>query len=347
MKDRRQNLRWLCGLACLVAAIYSWAEQVALGQDCPCLGARAGWITEGRDSLQPDYLTEYPSGEFGLAGLSDNMAACQGPFCGSTCRAEGITFSAEITFVDVWQRDGNDLAARLLEFQTPAAPAIGNLDPSVDPSPLITFGYQTCEGLGFQVRLWEFDNSVSQAITPVAPGAPTSVAHAWDVMLLDVEVAYSSIYRQAWDITLSGGYRFVEYEEGAILRDTNTQIAAVRSRYVGNGVTGAVNVRRQLTDHLSIMANPRYSLLLGGESIVPMGVTLPARPLSTTFDARYILEAKLGLSWESPICGGGVWFARGGYEVQYWNDFVPPIDNQTRHASTVFGGLFFAVGIQR
>ena len=232
-----------------------------------------------------------------------------------TPAAEGIVFSAEITLVDVWQRNRSDIAARLLEIQTPVAPPIDNLDPSVDPASLITFGYITCDGLGFQGRFWQFDNEVSQQVTLPGPADPNSVTHAWDSMVFDMEVTQSAIYGQVWDIMLSGGFRFAEYEEGATVRRDNRQLASVRARYAGGGLTGAVAMRRQITKHFSLMANPRLSFILGGESITPStGLDLSPQTVSDSFDPRYILEAKAGVSYEIPICGGGVWFFRGGYE---------------------------------
>ncbi len=329
-------------------ALAAFGAAGLLAQDCPCPGAGAGWFSERHEMMHPEFMSEFPSGEFGNYARTNNMAACSGPFCGYSCRAEGLVFSAEMTLADVWQRDRSDIAARFLAIQTPAAPAIDNLDPRVDSSPLITFGYMTCEGLGFQGRFWEFDTIVSQGVTPPGPADPNLVTHAWDATVFDMEVTYSSIYDQGWDIMLSGGYRFTEYEEGATLRRDNTQLASVRTRYIGSGLTGAVALRRQITNRFSLMANPRVSYLLGGESITPSsGLNLPPQPLNDTFDPRYVLETKVGVSYECPICGGGVWFTRGGYEVQYWNDFVPSLDSQTRRASTILNGFFFAVGLQR
>ena len=56
---------------------------------------------------------------------------------------------------------------------------------------------------------------MSQPVTPPGPADPNLVTHAWDATVFDMEVTYSSIYAQVWDIMLSGGYRFTEYEEGA------------------------------------------------------------------------------------------------------------------------------------
>jgi len=64
-------------------------------------------------------------------------------------------------------------------------------------------------------------------------------------------------------------------------------------------------------------------------------------------NAALALVWKRRISYEIPICGGGAWFTRAGYEVQYWNDFVVPIGDETRPTSTVFHGFFAAIGLQR
>lgn len=326
MKTELRFLPLLFGLA-LAACNLSLAG----AQDCPCPGAAPSWFGDA------DGWGEVPSGEFGAPGrVGNNMAACTTGFCPSSCRAEGIVFSTEVTLVDVWQSNNSDIAARLLALN--GGGQINNLSPDADPSPLITFGYTTCEGLGFQGRFFEYDSAAT------VTAGPNLVKHAWDVMVFDMEVTYSSIYGAGWDIMLSGGYRFVDYEEGASV--TNAAVSSVTSRYVGNGVTGGVALRRQINRNFSLMATPRFSFLLGGETVTS-NVALPVQPLGNSFDIRYIVESKIGFNYETPNCGGGVWFARAGYEVQYWNDFVPAIDNQPRADSTILSGFFFALGLQR
>jgi hypothetical protein len=281
-------------------------------------------------------------------GPSNNVAACSNSFCGYACRSEGFIFSAEVCFVDVRMGDGDDLAARWLEFTTPAAPAIPNLDPNPDPAARLSFGWQTCDGLGVQAHFWEFENAVSTTVMQAAQTDPILLTHAWDVMVFDVEVMLNTMINEVWDTSLSGGYRFAEYEEGASVRvDNNTSSSRVTTRYLGNGLTAAGGLRRQLTNRFSVMANGRVSLLFGDASIDSGGRSLPLNALNAGFDARYTLESQVGASYEHPICGGGFWFARGGYEVQYWNDFVAAIGSQTDSSSIVFDGLFVAIGLQR
>ena len=96
------------------------------------------------------------------------------------------------------------------------------------------------------------------------------------------------------------------------------------------------------------MANARASLLFGVQTVEPsQNIALPPRLLRDSFDTRFIFESQFGASYEHPLCGGGFWYLRGGYEVQHWNDFVVPIGDQADPGSTLLHGMFVAFGVQR
>jgi hypothetical protein len=337
----------------IALALAMLATTPAAAQECPCNSGHSGYQVELEGPSQPDLLLDSFSGDEYEAGFGNNVAACSGPFCPHACRSEGIYFSAESVFVDVWQPDGDGLASELLDlYRTnatlPAAPEIGNLDPDVDFTERVTLGWMTCDGLGVQVRYWEFDNAVGAAIDEAAP-APNFVTQSWDVGVFDVEVVKEAIVQHVWDTSLSGGYRFARYEEEATVRRDNTELTSINTRYFGNGITGAAGVRRQIAPRISLMANGRTSLLFGAQKTIgpTQGVPMPGNEFQNGFDARYILESQVGAMCEHPLCGGGFWYLRGGYEVQYWNDFAVPIGEQTQPGSTIFHGFVFAVGLQR
>jgi hypothetical protein len=324
-----------------------FAASLASGQDCLCNAPRGSFDSEVYDRAQPDLVPSGPYADELENGIGNNVAACAGPFCGYGCRSEGIFFSTETVFVDVWQPENDGIASELLDLNTPAAPDIENLDPDLDAAARFAFGYQTCDGLGIQARYWEFDNAAAVVVDQADPADPNLALHAWDVTVFDVEVVKNSMINQLWDKSLSGGYRFARYEEAASVRLDATELASVRTRYIGNGLTGAIGLRHQLAPRFSVMVNGRTSLLFGSQRISASMVTLPPHLLNSSFDTRYTTESQLGASYEYPICGGGYWFVRGGYEVQYWNDFVVPFGKQTEPSSTVLHGFFAAIGLQR
>lgn len=342
MKRHYRHLPVLVSLSCTV-----FAASLALGQECPCTDLAEDSYRTDCDPMRPDFTLGLPVWDDLERGTGNNVAACKTPFCGYACRSEGLFFSVESFLADVEQDNSDNLSSSLLQLHTPAAPATGGLEPDLDPTLRFRLGHQTCDGLGVQATYWEYDNAASTGVAQAAPGDPNLVLHALDVKMFEAEVVMNSMVNQVWDTTLSGGYRFAHYGEGASLRLDNAELAMVRSRYVGNGITGAVGVRRQVLRRLSCMSHGRGSLLLGNQTIEATGATLPPNPSNTSFDTRYTLEVQVGVSYEHPMCGGGLWFARGGYELQYWNDFVVPVGGQTDPTSTLFSGCFFAIGMQR
>ncbi len=141
---------------------------------------------------------------------------------------------------------------------------------------------------------------------------PNQAIHAWDVCVFDLEIMLNRMINQTWDMTLSTGYRFADYEEAANLVAGTTEVASIRSRYYGHGFTGAVEVRRQFWRRLGVVANGRGSLLFGDENIATSNVTLNPVPPQNPIETRYILETQFATEYQHPLCGGGYWFARGG-----------------------------------
>jgi hypothetical protein len=166
------------------------------------------------DPLRPEFTSGLSVVDELETGFCNNVAACSGPFCDYSCRSEGIYFSADTVFVNVWQLESEGIAAEFLVLNTPAAPDIGEVDFGVDPAIRFELGYLTCDGLGVQVRYWEFDNAASMTVGQAAPADPNLVFHALDVSVVDVEVVKKSMMN-IWDTTVSGGYRFARYEETA------------------------------------------------------------------------------------------------------------------------------------
>jgi hypothetical protein len=349
----KHPIRYLVLLISCAFAVF--ATSLAAGQGCPCdagkeypcAGAVDGYGNDGDGMMRPDLIPSGPMMSREMeTGIQNNIAACSGPFCDYACRSEGVYFSAETIFIDVAQLD-TGIGPRLLEINTPAAPAIGNLNPSIDATERLTFGYQTCDGLGVQARYWDFDNGARTAVDQPTPTDPNFVREAWHVSALDVEVVKNTMINQIWDTSLTGGYRFGRFEEGAALELNNMSLASIKSRYVGNGVTGSVVVRRQMSRRFSLMADGRTSLLFGSQTSTTSSNIMLPHLTNDTFDARYTLEGQLGGTYEHPICGGGYWFVRGGYEIQYWNDSVIAFGSQADPGSTILHGFLFAIGLQR
>lgn len=300
--------------------------------------------TQEAMSFQPDLSSSFE--ESCLTGGQTNMvSACKTQLCSYDCRSEGAFFTIEGLWIDVFQR-GNDLAADLTEFTSGAAPSFSRVDPQAQLSPRITAGWLTCDGIGFRVRYWNYSNAASVFQTSTGPTVPDEAVHFWATNVLDVEGIVSHWGDRAWDSTLSAGYRFVDYRERATTLLDGAQLSKVNSGFLGNGFTGSGELRYSMWRWFGLVANGRGSMLLGNDRFAPVGVAVPTLPSAQAFDAKYIFEAQLAVEARMPICGGGYWFARGGYEAQYWNDFAVQIE-QRDAASVVFSGFFLAFGLQR
>ncbi len=316
----------------------------ALGQDCPC-GAPYAQIVDDGEFLRPDFSAGFDQENLTDFGPTNLVSACSGPFCGSDCRSPGLIFRTELVWLGVTERGRADLANALVHLQNPARDDIGAVNAGLKASPRVSIGGQTCNGLGVRGTYWEYDNAVSENLVQPTPDDPNQVVHGWDVHVFDLEVMRNQS-NWGWDFTLSGGYRLADYEEGATTELNGTESAALNTRFFGNGITGAIEMRRSLWSRFGIMLNGRYSLLFGAERISATNVNIPPITIDQSFDARYIIEGQAGIMYQHPICGGGYWFGRGGVEAQYWNDYVAPI-GQPDPAPVIFSGFFVAIGLQR
>lgn len=280
------------------------------------------------------------------AGDCNNVAACATSFRNPSCRSSGLFIAAELAYVDIIQSSRNNVGTRLVEAVAPAAIAAAETSPGMQPTARLLLGWQNCDGLGVQVRFWDFDNGDLVTLPQAAGTDPNILSQFWDVTVFDLDAVQKSVRNPVLDSTVNLGFRFVNFEEGASLRlNNNPATNSVAARYLGYGLTGGGNLRRKVRQYLSATGNLRGSFLLGNQTITPTGV--PDTGVGTGFDARFIVESQLGINYERPVFGGGFLFLSCGYEAQYWDGFTPAIGNQSDASSTLLHGLAVSVGFQR
>jgi len=334
--------RRLATIVGLLSALVATGPAAAGEFGSPRVGVfNLGWASE---STYADLATTHVLGE---ARTPAPITNCSTAGCGG-CRHDGFFADAELGFIKVEQSDNNNLARRLMELRTPGAVAVGSIANGYDPMPRITLGYlSAADNLGVQLRFWDFDDSDSEEIPFFMNGGPNRISHSWEATVLDLEVI-RPFYTPLGSAIFSGGYRLAYYKEDAILYNGVNPSSSVTSRFPGNGLTGAVDCRYPIFGGLSLMMLPRFSLVLGSQKTTadPTTFQIAKTTQNDGFDARWIAETQVGLTYER-MSTIGQWFVRGGYEAQYWNDFVPPIGLQTDPSWTVFHGAFFTVGLSR
>ena len=206
-------------------------------------------------------------------------------------------------------------------------------DPHFDyeATPRIWLGWQGEGGLGFRARYWEFDQVEFGAAA--VPGQSQSLAY--DTYVIDLEAIDTMQLNSVWLVTLSAGFRYVDFTE---TRQIASEQGVTSLAFDGDcfGATIGGEVRRPLWACLVGFASARGSILFGDQSVL----TGPIVVDEITDNVYSITELALGIDWTRQTSSGAEFYARVGYETQYWEDFSPL-------ASTGFEGFVLGAGIRR
>jgi hypothetical protein len=248
--------------------------------------------------------------------------------CDPCCRPGGAIGGAEISFLKFHESlgtvgaDGTDLEG------------------DYDPAYRLWAGYQGSDGLGFRVRYWEFNHTISGASNV----AGRTDALGVDAYILDAEFFDSMNLGCNWDATWFSGFRYMEFDH---LRQStlNTTGAVANSSEFDNaayGLTLGGELRRCIGAGLAGFINTRGSVLFGDQSEYDENGLVD----SELDNLYYIWEAQAGVQWTRELEMGGYLFARAAAEVQYWNNIVgePIFDGGE---AVGFGGVSFSAGVIR
>ena len=162
-------------------------------------------------------------------------------------------------------------------------------------------GYTFANGVGARIRYWEFDHSVANNLNVFL--------YELDAYVLDVELTYSKVFGDEWDVVLSGGVRHLGIDE------TRVGLNNFR-RNVNSDLTGVVvggEVGRRLIGGLRGYGIARASVLFGDALITDPNTTIPIDSKSS-----FLWETQVGLEYRRDT-RIGVLAWRVGAEVQYWD----------------------------
>jgi hypothetical protein len=357
--------KWWIGLcfsavaACLPAAASDEYQQVAYEE---LVNDQVTDLTSRIATLEQQLNTTSANYEAGTyAGGAGGCGCC----CDPCCRSQGFVGGVEVGYLKAHHSEGTGFP-NLFAAPIGGEPGTinGNLDPDFEAAPRFWAGYRRCDGLGVRARYWEFDHTFEEGLVNGVLGvtAFSSVFHGWDTWVADVEVTDTTQLGCYWVVTVSAGYRHVEYFESAgLVEPTGAITVASTKSFTGEGATAAAEFRRCVSCNLGLYASVRTSVVYGdefntsGAAIDPgdnNGVEILVASAIHQNDVKFIYEAQLAAEYLMPLCSGGEFFARAGAEVQYWDTFG--VDNgflaligQFDDNSVGFAGFFAAVGIER
>lgn len=266
-----------------------------------CFGLSIGQANA--ESPSPIELASY--GASCDTGACASQAACScGTNCGTLlcdsnpCKGGGLLFQAETLFMKYNRADGVRVGDGANE----------DVDWDYDITPRITLGYVTDSGLGFRTRFWEFDHGQQ------SEGGGNEFLDV-DTFNIDFELFERFSLTSCWDVELSGGMRYNQFEEH--MRDLGQDRI---NRFNGWGGIVGIEATRKLSGRSGMYGRLRQAVLVDDKMVQNEGLLLPVRE-----DLRDVTvgmtELALGWEYRRAFAGNSMLTFRSGYEWQNWQNF--------------------------
>lgn len=170
-------------------------------------------------------------------------------------------------------------------------------------------GYSGADGLGIDVRWWQYDQTVR--IGSFSPGAELTFQK------LDL-VARQRLGFRTWDMLLFAGPTYAANGMGYVGPDVPASNNR-RWRFDGAGLTAGIAVVRRTPwlAGLSLAASTQGSAVFG-PSVMPGSFYDPG-PYRQETTCATIFELSFGPRWERRLRGGAIAFVGGACEAQFWS----------------------------
>ena len=298
--------------------------------------------------------------------------------CDKPCKQGGFIGGAEILFLKPANSEGIaplfdtiiDLANSPLVAGALGAP-INEPDFGLESSYRLWLGWQSAGGLGFRATYFNWDNGAAadSAITiPLGGGIPVGINldYRLEGRVLDLEVTDTITASENYLITLSAGFRYVEYiEENRLGVSVPTAgflapellTAGFNSR--DYGIVLGADVHRRIGRNLALFVGTRASAVYGDQDIIfrinaPGLVVVPGvAGLDLTErdndNVKFLFEGRVGGEWTRETARGALAFVRVAAELQYWDKFTGTPIPLLGNSQGAFGliGLGVSAGISR
>jgi hypothetical protein len=198
------------------------------------------------------------------------------------------------------------------------------------PSWRLWLGYTGPKGLGVRARYWEFDHLATNDLNAFTYGL--------DAYTADLELTYSKLIGNDWDVLVSGGVRHFGFRE---------ERAALATSFVKSDLTGLVvgaEVNRALIGNLRGYGLARAATVFGNLS----GEVPPGFVVYLESRHAFMWESQLGLEYcRETRCGE--LSLRLGAEVMHWDSVSYKEISVTHSAAESVGlvGLVTGITIRR
>jgi hypothetical protein len=322
--------------AALVGALPVQAEQNDSNLFAKLEADFASWQTEG--TPWSDYGSD-GNGEACCGDVGCGDGGCGGCGCGC-CRTSGIIAGVEMSLLQAhYGACSIDLPNQGVQYPQ-CTPAFDH-----ETTPRFWLGLESCDGLAFRIRYWQYDHSASA----VDVGAGYYVDAGLQAEDLDFEVAQSGYFCN-WEFEIAGGARWAKIADDLNINDGGTLASWARS-FEGGGPTFALGVRRELgIGNLALVGNFRASLIYGDTYLALSDDVLDVtEDITATIDDHLveIYEIQVGAEWSRMMCGGYRVAGRVVLEAQAWELAPGPGPLGLFDTNIGFVGPSFSLAIER
>jgi len=270
--------------------------------------------------IQADGVSYLPGTDEPAASACPSCGPCVGQdFAWGRCRTEGYYGGAEI----MWLKPFSSTTQTF--FLGPGAGPLGRSSANdFLPGWRLWGGRQNCNGLGWRVNWWQWDQ-FSSGVSDVDTGGGGTLQGTSHVRIvfqkLDLLATQMVSFRK-WDLMLLGGVTYAG-EEAVLNESIPSASSFQRIRFDGWGLTVGTLAYRDIgwCEGLKGYGGVQWSGVYGnspyvGTFVFPGSTSTVSQAGDSTM--ANILELKVGTQYERRIGWGAIGFVSAGFESQYW-----------------------------
>jgi hypothetical protein len=315
---------FLAFAACLIAGLAPASEFAQLGGTAE-LEARIAALEErlaehdAEARIKADGVSYLPAADESATSACAPCGPCVGrDFAWGRCRTEGYYGGAEIMWLKPFS-SGGGFVSRFGTGNSLFATASAN---EFLPGWRLWGGHQNCDGLGWRVNWWQWDQFSSGVVTGNQGGAfPVAADVRLVFQKLDLLATQMVSFRK-WDLMFLGGVTYAGNEYSVNESYPPLFIFSSQTRFDGWGLTVGTLVYRDIGwfEGLQGYGGVQWSGVYGNSpgSFRDTTFITTAGTFQGESTMANILELKVGTQYERRIGWGAIGFVSAGFESQYW-----------------------------